>query len=400
VTALEQQETPAPPTVAPLEPSAYARTVQIHALPTPPAEEPQRDIVALDSTAPTLASPFVKAEPKVEYSDPELIKLFTEEAREELVKIQRDYPIWDQNPLEREALIGVRRSFHTLKGSGRMVGARALGEFAWSIENLLNRVLDNTLSRSPAILETLRAATAALPEFVTELENGTPVRTDVSAISSRAHALAAGRSAGAARVPEPERVVSAAPPPEAPAPAAPVMSAPVPAPEPVAPAAPAAPVSEPVAEAAPPAPPPEELQPSEFDTLLSSQELFAPEEIFVATQAPIPAAPPAPAAAAAPAPPEAAAEPVAVPEPEPAADDTLRDIYARETAARRHGACVPRARVAAARAAPLARGCLPCLPHALGQLEDGAGTPRHPPGRAARSLAAPCLQQRGGTEQR
>jgi chemosensory pili system protein ChpA (sensor histidine kinase/response regulator) len=333
VTALEQQETPAPPTVAPLEPSAYARTVQIHALPTPPAEEPQRDIVALDSTAPTLASPFVKAEPKVEYSDPELIKLFTEEAREELVKIQRDYPIWDQNPLEREALIGVRRSFHTLKGSGRMVGARALGEFAWSIENLLNRVLDNTLSRSPAILETLRAATAALPEFVTELENGTPVRTDVSAISSRAHALAAGRSAGAARVPEPERVVSAAPPPEAPAPAAPVMSAPVPAPEPVAPAAPAAPVSEPVAEAAPPAPPPEELQPSEFDTLLSSQELFAPEEIFVATQAPIPAAPPAPAAAAAPAPPEAAAEPVAVPEPEPAADDTLRDIYARETAA-------------------------------------------------------------------
>ena len=87
----------------------------------------------------------------------------------------------------------MRRSFHTLKGSGRMVGARALGEFAWSIENLLNRVLDNTISRSPQILETLRQAIATLPEFVTELETGTPVHTDVAAISSRAHALAAGR---------------------------------------------------------------------------------------------------------------------------------------------------------------------------------------------------------------
>ena len=38
-----------------------------------------------------------------------------------------------------DALVTVRRSFHTLKGSGRMVGARDLGEFAWSIENLLNR---------------------------------------------------------------------------------------------------------------------------------------------------------------------------------------------------------------------------------------------------------------------
>ena len=69
-----------------------------------------------------------------------------------------------QNPAERDALVTVRRSF-TLKGSGRRVGARDLGEFAWSIENLVNRVLDNALTRSPAILETLRAAVAALPQL-------------------------------------------------------------------------------------------------------------------------------------------------------------------------------------------------------------------------------------------
>src|ERR1700749_2486113 len=96
--------------------------------------------------------------------------------------------------MEREALFRVRRSFHTLKGSGRMVGARELGEFAWSIENLLNRVLDNTLTRTPAILTLLRESVAALPELIEEVENGTAPRGDMAEIASRAHALAAGKT--------------------------------------------------------------------------------------------------------------------------------------------------------------------------------------------------------------
>src|SRR5205823_14586392 len=100
------------------------------------------------------------------------------------------------HPLFR-SLVTVRRSFHTLKGSGRMVGARELSEFAWAIENLLNRLLDQTLSRSPPILEVLRAAVGALPELITQLQTREPLRTDVSAIAARAHALAAGRQAPA-----------------------------------------------------------------------------------------------------------------------------------------------------------------------------------------------------------
>jgi len=200
VHALEQQETPAPPTVPPLEPDAYARTVQIPrdaAVPPPPSRS---DMQAVGAAAPTLAvSPAPRVPAPVEYADPELLKLFIEEAHEELVKIQQGFPVWDQNPSERDTLVAVRRSFHTLKGSGRMVGARELGEFAWSIENLVNRVLDNTLVRSPPILETLRSAVAALPEIIAQLESGAPVKTDVGAISSRAHALAAGRSAPVAR---------------------------------------------------------------------------------------------------------------------------------------------------------------------------------------------------------
>ena len=58
-----------------------------------------------------------------ERSDPELLEIFIEEAKEEIANIQRFLPQWTANLANSEALISVRRSFHTLKGSGRMVGA-------------------------------------------------------------------------------------------------------------------------------------------------------------------------------------------------------------------------------------------------------------------------------------
>jgi chemosensory pili system protein ChpA (sensor histidine kinase/response regulator) len=207
VQALEQQPTPTPPTVPALEPGTHAKTVQIPSVAMGAA--PQPDAQAVGAAAPTLAASPPKA--PVELADPELMKLFIEEAHEELGKIQQGFPVWDQNPLERDSLVTVRRSFHTLKGSGRMVGARELGEFAWSIENLLNRLLDNTLTRSPAILETLRAAMTALPELVDQLQNGTPLHADIAGISSRAHALAAGRGSARAIEAEDEGAAEPAP---------------------------------------------------------------------------------------------------------------------------------------------------------------------------------------------
>jgi chemosensory pili system protein ChpA (sensor histidine kinase/response regulator) len=125
--------------------------------------------------------------------DPDLVALFIEEAREEIGKIQQYFPAWDENPLDQDSLVRVRRSFHTLKGSGRMVGARNVGEFAWSIENLLNRVISGTLARTPAILALLRGAVAALPQLVDQLEHGTAPKADVGMLIARAQALAEGR---------------------------------------------------------------------------------------------------------------------------------------------------------------------------------------------------------------
>ncbi len=210
----EQAVTPVPAT-AQVPPAAFAKTLRIEppvgtALPTGETTD-IRQLGQSQEPTPQEAT-GIAAALGATLPDPDLIRLFMEEAREELVKIEHHYPIWDQNPLESEALLVVRRSFHTLKGSGRMVNARNISEFSWSIENLLNRIIDGTLQRSPTVLETLRTAIDQLPKLVDELEPGSTGRTDVSALASRAHALASGRDPNA---PAPQPAVS---PPVAPAP--------------------------------------------------------------------------------------------------------------------------------------------------------------------------------------
>jgi chemosensory pili system protein ChpA (sensor histidine kinase/response regulator) len=186
------------PTVPPLGPEAYAATVLLaDAGATARAHALQAGVPpTIQGVAPTLhhsAQPPIGAKPI--HIDPELRALYIEEAREEVARIAKLFPAWEQNPLETDALAGVRRAFHTLKGSGRMVGATDISEFAWAIENLLNKVIENTLQRSPAILATVRDAVIVTGELVNTLESGNVAPARAQGILDRAHALAANRPA-------------------------------------------------------------------------------------------------------------------------------------------------------------------------------------------------------------
>ena len=139
-------------------------------------------------------SPLI-AVPAPEPVDPQFLELFIEEAKEEIASIQKNFPQWDQNPMDLDSLALIRRSFHTLKGSGRMVGARSIAEFGWSIENLLNRIIDKTLTRTPGMMAMLRSAMAALPQLVEQLETGRSSAAPVDALMARAFAYADGREA-------------------------------------------------------------------------------------------------------------------------------------------------------------------------------------------------------------
>ena len=163
--------------------------------------------------------------------DPDLVTLFIEEAREELAKVRANFPAWDQNPLDGDALTRLRRSFHTLKGSGRMVGARLIGDFSWSIENLLNRIISGTLSRTPGMLGLLREAVAALPSLIDQLENGQPASANLPQLIARANACADGRE------PDPHAEAAVV---EAPAGTASILEAPAPVSSPAQAPSPAA----------------------------------------------------------------------------------------------------------------------------------------------------------------
>jgi len=122
--------------------------------------------------------------------DPELVELFIEEAKEEVASIRRLLPEWRDNFEQRDALISVRRSFHTLKGSGRMVGAELIAEFAWSIEKILNRVINRTLPVTEPMLRLLDETVMAVPQLIEQLEFGTRPQADVAQMMKRAEAIA------------------------------------------------------------------------------------------------------------------------------------------------------------------------------------------------------------------
>ena len=293
--AFEAQPAPAVPTVAALEHSSFAQTVQIGG--GAAAARAQEDAAAREAgaTLPILANEVPVA---AAHADPELLSLFIEEAREEVARITNDFPVWEQNPLELAALLSVRRAMHTLKGSGRMVGARDLSEFAWACENLMNRLLDNTLTRSPAIATTLHEAVDGLPQLVDALEHGTPVRFDAKGLMARAHALAAAREGAEGRVATQTTVMATQ-----------VLQAARPYLEAAAAADRAA-----VTQVVPPAA--DDMTGPEF---LAVPELAALDSV------------PANAAAETDTDPFLTLHDTASAEPEPARDDVLRDIYARET---------------------------------------------------------------------
>ena len=125
--------------------------------------------------------------------DADMLALYLEEAREEVARISQLLPAWDRHPEDQDALLNLRRSFQTLKGSGRMVGATEIAQYCWAIESLLNALIDRTVTRSPALLANLREAVRLLPTFVEHLAGGPPPPAETEVVAAAAQSLAAGR---------------------------------------------------------------------------------------------------------------------------------------------------------------------------------------------------------------
>lgn len=157
------------------------------------AEMPFEEITASE-TAPAVVNenPPPAVEPEPEEVDPVIREVFLEEATEVLERLQSQLPQWRRSPSERELLSDIRRSFHTLKGSGRMVGAVAIGEFAWAVENMLNRALDGTIAVGEAVAQLVTDAIGQLPGMIEGFRNADQKPADQGLID-RAQRLASGK---------------------------------------------------------------------------------------------------------------------------------------------------------------------------------------------------------------
>ncbi|WP_246191940.1 Hpt domain-containing protein [Pseudoxanthomonas sangjuensis] len=149
--------------------------------------------------------------------DDEIREVFLEEFDEEIANLERLLPTWRAAPDDLEKLRPIRRVFHTLKGSGRLVGAGMLGEFSWKIENMLNRVLDGSRPPSEAVLALLGQASDTLPQLNAALHGRKAVWADIEGIKEVADRIAAGEDAfytapvGLPRFDEPAPAPAAAP---------------------------------------------------------------------------------------------------------------------------------------------------------------------------------------------
>jgi len=149
--------------------TAAAPTTEEHAGEADAAEAQSVAEASAAAEAAAFAAPPAAVPAPAPVIDEELRQVFLDEMDDEITNLRKHFPLWRADPEETENLKIVRRSFHTLKGSGRLVGALALGDFAWKIENMLNRVLDRSIAASPPLLQVVGFAIGVLPRFRDEL---------------------------------------------------------------------------------------------------------------------------------------------------------------------------------------------------------------------------------------
>ncbi|ACT48196.1 Hpt domain-containing protein [Methylotenera mobilis] len=121
--------------------------------------------------------------------DPELLDIFLAEAEEVLATLAQNLQALRVNATDSEAFVEVRRSYHTLKGSGRTVGLVTMGEVAWAVEHLLNVVLDRKTFPTPAILAFVEKVSAAFANWIAELQQAQKVSLNPTPFQQQASAL-------------------------------------------------------------------------------------------------------------------------------------------------------------------------------------------------------------------
>ena len=194
----EEQETQVQESQVP-PPAVIEQTAEVAPQTPEEVEPPLAETIQLqpetDETQPVSPEPVQDWAPP--HADPEIIEIFIEEAGEVLDGVDLWLPQWRQcvvnEDTDSEQLLELRRAFHTLKGSGRIVQAAAIGELAWGIENMLNRAIDGTIVANEQFVHVVELARNLLPSLIQAFEQQTDPDLDgVGSVIDQADMLASG----------------------------------------------------------------------------------------------------------------------------------------------------------------------------------------------------------------
>ncbi|MEO7010288.1 MAG: Hpt domain-containing protein, partial [Caldimonas sp.] len=104
--------------------------------------------------------------------DDEMRGIFLEEAREVIQDAGVACRSLERAPADLALLTALRRGFHTLKGSSRMVGLKAFGEAAWACEQVFNSQLAEQRAAEPPLIEFAAWALGELGRWVEDIAAG------------------------------------------------------------------------------------------------------------------------------------------------------------------------------------------------------------------------------------
>ena len=104
-------------------------------------------------------------------NDSDIVKDFLVESYENLDRLDRDLVGLEKNPHDKDALAGVFRTIHTIKGTCGFLGFNKLEKVAHVGENLLTRLRDGQLTLNPELTTALLGMVDAVRQMLKEIQS-------------------------------------------------------------------------------------------------------------------------------------------------------------------------------------------------------------------------------------
>jgi len=184
----------ATPAITLAEPVAETTRSESPALPLVDAAPEGMAPVETPAAAPAAAAPAAAPAADQPEIDAELLEIFLEEANEVIGTIGEQLDILRGRPSDVEALTTLRRAFHTLKGSSRMVGLMAFGDVAWIIEQVHNLWLRQEKPVDATLISLVENSRQVFGAWIGHLEgNGEPL-PDVTELVAQGDKLKGGET--------------------------------------------------------------------------------------------------------------------------------------------------------------------------------------------------------------